>query len=480
MLVDRTHTRWMAGSLVVLVAATSLYLTARAASPGGIVHGGSPAGLLFGIIGSLFMVFAGMLAARRPIRTLRLGSAGFWMRGHLWLGSLSVPLLLFHAGFQVGGLLEQLLWLSFFAVVLSGVFGLILQQMLPALLGTTVQHETVSDPQFLADRLTLIADIHAADAWGPLALEESGFRTLIQRLNQVSDFKKLRELNGFDHRDVDLLIKVWTCTADLGSVKLPQEKTLPAYLASLYRDGASSSNAAGDDSASFGADEAKKSVQAGSPAAVESSGAVSPLDQIRGKSAQAGSPATGKSSGAVSPLDQIRGKSAEAGSPAAGKSSGAVSPLDQIRGKSAQAEAASPMLAVARKTAPAAKMPRGVAELVESEEAEVRVYLQDLYLRHIRPRLIATGSRRWSQGSGTGGEQVLLRMSGLSRSTKSRQAVEAIRGIYSERCEFDMQCRIRGLLQGWLLLHIPFTLILAVFFVVHVFVSLRVVPPFSQ
>ena len=125
-------------------------------------------------------------------------------------------------------------------------------------------------------------------------------------------------------------------------------------------------------------------------------------------------------------------------------------------------------------------MPRGVAAVVESEEAEVRAYLQDLYLRHIRPRLIATGSRRWSQGSGTGGEQVLLRMSGLSRSTKSRQAVEAIRGIYSERCEFDMQCRIRGLLQGWLLLHIPFTLILAVFFVVHVFVSLRVVPPFSQ
>ena len=430
MLVDRTHTRWMAGSLVVLVAATSLYLTARAASPEGTVHGGSPAGLLFGIIGSLFMVFAGMLAARRPIRTLRLGSAGFWMRGHLWLGSLSVPLLLFHAGFQVGGLLEQLLWLSFFAVVLSGVFGLILQQMLPALLGTTVQHETVSDPQFLADRLTLIADIHAADAWGPLALEESGFKTLIQRLNQVSDFKKLRELDGFDHRDVDLLIKVWSCTADLGSVKLPQEKTLPAYLAGLYRDSASSSNAAGDDSASFGADEAKKSVQAGSPAT--------------------------------------------------GKSSGAVSPLDQIRGKSAQAEAASPMLAVARKTAPAAKMPRGVAEVVESEEAEVRAYLQDLYLRHIRPRLIATGSRRWSQGSGTGGEQVLLRMSGLSRSTKSRQAVEAIRGIYSERCEFDMQCRIRGLLQGWLLLHIPFTLILAVFFVVHVVVSLRVVPPFSQ
>ena len=480
MLVDRTHTRWMAGSLVVLVAATSLYLTARAASPEGTVHGGSPAGLLFGIIGSLFMVFAGMLAARRPIRTLRLGSAGFWMRGHLWLGSLSVPLLLFHAGFQVGGLLEQLLWLSFFAVVLSGVFGLILQQMLPALLGTTVQHETVSDPQFLADRLTLIADIHAADAWGPLALEESGFKTLIQRLNQVSDFKKLRELDGFDHRDVDLLIKVWSCTADLGSVKLPQEKTLPAYLAGLYRDGASSSNAAGDDSASFGADEAKKSVQAGSPATGKSSGAVSPLDQIRGKSAEAGSPATGKSSGAVSPLDQIRGKSAEAGSPAAGKSSGAVSPLDQIRGKSAQAEAASPMLAVARKTAPAAKMPRGVAEVVESEEAEVRAYLQDLYLRHIRPRLIATGSRRWSQGSGTGGEQVLLRMSGLSRSTKSRQAVEAIRGIYSERCEFDMQCRIRGLLQGWLLLHIPFTLILAVFFVVHVVVSLRVVPPFSQ
>ena len=37
------------------------------------------------------MIFAGLLAARKKVPVWRLGRAQDWMRGHLWLGLLSLP-----------------------------------------------------------------------------------------------------------------------------------------------------------------------------------------------------------------------------------------------------------------------------------------------------------------------------------------------------------------------------------------------------
>jgi len=75
--------------------------------------GGSVLGLIFGVGGSLLMIFAALLAVRKRLPTWRVGSAQFWLRGHLWLGTIGFVLILFHAGFKWGGLLENLLWISF-------------------------------------------------------------------------------------------------------------------------------------------------------------------------------------------------------------------------------------------------------------------------------------------------------------------------------------------------------------------------------
>ena len=45
-------------------------------------------------------------AARKKLPIWRVGRAQTWMRGHLWLGLLSFPLILFHAGFAFGGLAD--------------------------------------------------------------------------------------------------------------------------------------------------------------------------------------------------------------------------------------------------------------------------------------------------------------------------------------------------------------------------------------
>ena len=77
--------------------------------------------LAFGILGYGMMLFAGLLGARKKVPVWRIGRAQTWMRGHLWLGFLSFPMILFHAGFAARGPLTAVLMALMFIVVLSGI-----------------------------------------------------------------------------------------------------------------------------------------------------------------------------------------------------------------------------------------------------------------------------------------------------------------------------------------------------------------------
>jgi hypothetical protein len=52
-------------------------------------------------------------------------------KGHLWLGLLSLPLILFHAGFRTEGPLGRALLVILAALLLSGVAGLLFMHQLP-------------------------------------------------------------------------------------------------------------------------------------------------------------------------------------------------------------------------------------------------------------------------------------------------------------------------------------------------------------
>ncbi len=158
----------MAASLIILGIATAVYITYALRSPAG-PRGGSPVGLAFGIIGSVFMVFAGLLSGRKKVPIWRIGRAQAWMRGHLWLGALSLPIILFHAGFHFGGTLTSVLMALLIIVVASGIFGAILQNYLPNVMAVEVPSETIFDQidhvrsQLIADADGLIAGAVSAD-----------------------------------------------------------------------------------------------------------------------------------------------------------------------------------------------------------------------------------------------------------------------------------------------------------------------------
>lgn len=144
MRIEKTQRGWAIASLAILVLAIALYAAAAAESPGG-PRGGSAVGLTFGAAGFGFMIFAALLGARKRVPTWRLGRAQAWMRGHLWLGLLSLPMILFHGGFHFGGMLTRVLMWLLIVTVASGLFGAALQHYLPRVMTEDVKLETIYD-----------------------------------------------------------------------------------------------------------------------------------------------------------------------------------------------------------------------------------------------------------------------------------------------------------------------------------------------
>jgi hypothetical protein len=171
--IDRTHRAWLIASLIIFGVATAIYVVYAAASPAG-PSGGSAVGLMFGIAGSLCMIFAGLLAARKKVPVWRLGRAQTWMRGHLWLGLLSLPLILFHGGFRFGGPLTSVLMVLLIVVVVSGLFGAALQHYMPPVMTTRIPMETIFEQiDRVRAQLLAEADEMVEAACGPLNFEST-------------------------------------------------------------------------------------------------------------------------------------------------------------------------------------------------------------------------------------------------------------------------------------------------------------------
>ena len=173
MRIDHTHRKWLGASLIILGASTAMYVPYAVRAPSG-PSGGSPLGLTFGIIGSAFMIFAGLLAGRKKFPIWRLGRAQSWMRGHLWLGLLSLPIIFFHGGFRFGGPLTTVLMVLVIIVVASGVFGAVLQHSMPNMMTTQVPSETIFEQiQHVREQLVAGADETIATAESASTAEES-------------------------------------------------------------------------------------------------------------------------------------------------------------------------------------------------------------------------------------------------------------------------------------------------------------------
>lgn len=162
MLLDRAHLAehraWIAVTTFLALGAVGWALadTFRSADlrwPGG----GSLPGLTFGAAGGLIIGFEMLLWPRKYLWRGRrgwpilffipLGATRRWMKAHIWLGLLTLPLLLLHGGFRLdprnGASLAVVLSWLLVLVVASGVWGVLQQRRLPGRLYQEVPDETI-------------------------------------------------------------------------------------------------------------------------------------------------------------------------------------------------------------------------------------------------------------------------------------------------------------------------------------------------
>ena len=149
MILDRSHYYWALATLSMALASTALFWIYAQSVPNG-PSGGTWQGMLFGVAGTACMTYAGLLAGRKKAPKWRVGTAQTWLRGHIWMGLLSVPLILFHCGFRWGGSLEQVLLVTFAIVVFSGIYGLALQQVLPRLMSMNAPAQAIAPQVHIA------------------------------------------------------------------------------------------------------------------------------------------------------------------------------------------------------------------------------------------------------------------------------------------------------------------------------------------
>jgi hypothetical protein len=158
-IVNRAHLPWFVFVVGATIFATWIYLGNFAPQklPAGLrlpsaltqtpsEHrsvGGTPVGLIFGATAFAIFIFAGLLGARKKVVLWRLGTLQRWMRAHIWLTLLTVPLVLFHSGFRFGGPMTTLLVVLYAVVMISGIYGLVLQHQLPHIMKERLSAETV-------------------------------------------------------------------------------------------------------------------------------------------------------------------------------------------------------------------------------------------------------------------------------------------------------------------------------------------------
>jgi len=177
MRIDRSHFSWLIFTLAATALATLFYLAnfhpqrlpfhvplpsfVGEVPPTRRAVGATPLGLIFGSVAFGIFLFASALGIRKKQRLWPIGHVQLWMKAHIWLTILTIPLLLFHCGFRVGGLHAQWLMALYAVVMISGFVGLALQQFMPRLMKDRLPREVVFEqiPRLRAELFSAAAEI---------------------------------------------------------------------------------------------------------------------------------------------------------------------------------------------------------------------------------------------------------------------------------------------------------------------------------
>jgi hypothetical protein len=172
---NRAHVPWFLLVVLATIAAGWVYignfypgrLPAGLALPPVLVQkasehrsiGGTPIGLIFGAVSFAIFIFGALLSLRKRVVLWRVGTVQSWLRAHIWLTLLTIPLVLLHSGFRLGAPMTTLLMALYGLVMASGIYGLVLQHQVPLIMKERLPTETVYEQiPYIRTQLFLAAE----------------------------------------------------------------------------------------------------------------------------------------------------------------------------------------------------------------------------------------------------------------------------------------------------------------------------------
>jgi len=419
--------------------------------------GGTPLGLAFGAISLGIFVFAALLNLRKKIPLWRVGTVQLWLRAHIWLTFLTIPLVILHSGFRLGGPMTTLLMALYALVMGSGIYGLVLQHLMPRLMKERLPAETVFEqiPHIRAQLCVAAEKMRDSLKPAPPKKPDAGAPAPSPAKTVTAGAAVMASTKG------ELSTPVARAKSATGSAATAAATTTAAPVAKAAEASPEPMIPAAANAAASPAP-AKTAETIGTPTArvqSEPPGAPVPRASVPAGDEPAPDPPAVP---AAAPAAASPEKSAPP-SPAPKSTEPAdAKPTAPATAKPAPTAAAKPA---------AAKPAAAPAKPVPPPDPASEEALVEFIDRQILPYLRASRGERFRLGKARFSDDT-FRFVKLSVAETYRSRVEEIQGWCDERRMLDLQTRLHHWLYAWLFIHVPFSFLLLILTFWHAYVTL--------
>jgi hypothetical protein len=388
--------------------------------------GGTPLGLIFGAISFGIFIFAALLGVRKKIVLWRIGTVQRWLRAHIWMTLLTIPLVLLHSGFRFGGPMTTLLMALYGIVMVSGIYGLILQHQMPHIMMERLPAETVYEqiPHIRAQLYAAAEKMRDSFKPAPPAKTDAGAPAPSPAKAVTAGSTPMASTASATSTPTARAKSVVGSTITAEPIVAPKPEAVAAV---ADRGSATSSQAV----------ELKGPETMGTPTARVPEGAPVPAGT---------EPVTGVAPPTVKPA--------------------AVTPPTPVPASSPVATPPSAATTVAKPATPAPAKPVAPAPDPESEAT-----LLEFLDRQVMPYLAAHRGERFRFNDARFCDET-FRFVKLRVAEVYRSRVEEIQAWCDERRLLDLQTHLQHWLHGWLFVHVPFSFFLIMLTAWHAFVTL--------
>ena len=132
--------RWFKAAIAVSIAASAAYLWH---DPPLKPYGGSWLGYALGTIGAVLILWLMWYGVRKRRYASTSGTVQGWLSAHVYLGSALVVVVTLHTGFELGWNIHTLAYVLMLAVVVTGLYGVVLYLRVPRAMTQNLGDDTL-------------------------------------------------------------------------------------------------------------------------------------------------------------------------------------------------------------------------------------------------------------------------------------------------------------------------------------------------